>query len=96
MVSWQAAVHRETRRAPVRSSPSRCLLASPSTPTITGGLLLIPFLATEIFRAFSVGVWNLPVLAALAAASAATLFILPFARAAAPFRHHDYFIAQNG
>jgi hypothetical protein len=94
MVSWQAAVHRETRRA----GPLLALALSLGLAINThyyGGLLLIPFLATEIFRAFRRRRLDLPVLAALAAASAATLFILPFARAAAPFRHHDYFIAQN-
>jgi len=60
MVSWQAAVHRETRRAPVRSSPSRCLLASPSTPTITAGFCSFPFLRRRSFAPSGVGVWTSP------------------------------------
>ncbi|MGB9032269.1 MAG: glycosyltransferase family 39 protein [Acidobacteriaceae bacterium] len=94
MVSWQAAVHRETHRA----GPLLALALSLALAINThyyGALLLIPFLSAELFRAIRNRRIDLPVLAAIAAGAAALVFVVPFARAAAPFRHYDYFMAQN-
>ena len=83
MVSWQAAVHRETHRA----GPLLALALSLALAINThyyGALLLIPFLSAELFRAIRNRRIDLPVLAAIAAGAAALVFVVPFARAAAP------------
>jgi hypothetical protein len=94
MISWQTAIHRETRRAVPLIALALCLGLSINTHYY-GVLLIIPFLAAELFRAFRRKHPDWPVFIAIVVASATIGFVIPFAKAAAPFRHHDYFLAQN-
>jgi hypothetical protein len=94
MVSWQTAIRRETNR----TLPLVCLALSIGAAFNThyfAVLLLAPFFAAEYARAIQRRRLDFPLLAAIGAGSAALVLIVPFAKAAAVFRQHDYFLAQN-
>ena len=94
MLSWQAAIRRNQRR----EGPLIILALSLGLVINThyyGVLLIVPLVLAEATRALRKRRLDVPVLVALAAGLAAAVFVLPCARAAAPFRPHINFVATT-
>jgi len=93
MVSWQAAIRRESQRAFALVMLALAIGLALNTHYYSV-LLLVPLCGAEIFRSLQRRRLDIPVLAAIGAGMACMVFALPFTKEAAEFRQH--FFDDNG
>src|ERR1017187_2030449 len=89
MVCWQAATRRETKRTAALIALAMAIALVLNTHYF-GVLLLVPLCAAECCRAFQRRRLDLPMLASIGAGMAGIAFTLPFLKAAAEFRLHNW------
>jgi hypothetical protein len=87
MLSWQAAIHRETARTGPLVALALAIAISINTHYY-GFLLLVPLCAAELVRAIARRRMDVPVLVSMSAGAAGIVFLLPFLKGAADFRGH--------
>lgn len=87
MVSWQAATHRESKRA-VWLMTLAVSIAVTVNLHYFGVLLLVPLAIAELYRSGKRRTLDIPILGAMAAGGTGILGILPFLKAGAIFRAH--------